>query len=66
MATYQPDLAMVPRLPAFDDLARRGIQGWATVYVDPLAVVLVRAGGANSAFVDAAKRQSLVPADHPP
>jgi len=66
MATYQPDLAMIPRSPAVDEFARRGIQGWTTVHVDPLAVVLVRTGGASSAIDDTARRRSLVPADHPP
>jgi hypothetical protein len=66
MATYQPDLAMIPRSLEVDDLARRGIQGWTTVHVDPLAVILVRTDGASSAIVDAARRRALVPADRPP
>lgn len=66
MATYQPDLAMIPRSLAVDELARRGIQGWTAVHVDPLAVVFVRSGGSSSAIADAARKRSLVPADHPP
>ena len=66
MARYQPDLAMIPRSPVIDDMARRGIPGWTVVYVDPLAVVFVRAGGASSAIIDTARERSLVPPDHPP
>jgi len=66
MASYQPDLAMIPRSLAVDDLARRGVQGWTAVHIDPLAVVFVRTDGVSSAIVDTARRRSLVPADHPP
>jgi len=66
MDRYQPDLAVIPRSPSVDDLARWPPAGWRMVYIDPLAVVLVRIDGTSSTIAEAAARRMLAPPGQPP
>lgn len=66
MDRYRADLAMIERSPAVDEMAMDPPAGWTTIWVDPLAVVLVRDIGASAALAEEAANGEMEPPRDPP